>query len=167
MTSIVSDRSDARKKRIKYDVSFMGHDNNQERSKYLQYFRGIVKKYNLRSIISSEFVGKQKYFDAIRSSKAGLALRGIGRDTWKYWEIPSVGSLLISQLVPLNIPNNFIDEESALFFKDKEELERKIKRYVIDSEEWKEIARNGCKQFFKYHTPNDRIKNLLESVKEA
>lgn len=163
-TTLMYNNNRSEKKKTKYHVSFIGHYNNPERRRYIQFIRHSVRKYKLKSFISAEIIEKSKYFETIRDSRAGIALRGVGRDTWRYWEIPALGTALISQEVPIDIPNNFIDGESALFFKNNIELEEKIRKYIAKSDEWMEISRNGKRHFVKYHTPKERIKKLLEVI---
>ena len=50
------------------------------------------------------------------------------------------------------------------FFKDFDELNQKFERYIIKSDEWFEIARNGQKHFFKYHTPQKRAEYILSKL---
>jgi spore maturation protein CgeB len=88
-------------------------------------------------------------------------LRGYGYDTARYWEIASRGSALFSQELPLIIPNNFVDGESALFFSNKEQFKNKFKKYVAKSDEWKEIGRAAHKLFYKHHTPEKRVREQI------
>ena len=123
-----------------------------------------INKNKIKSFISTNIVGKDKYIETIRNSKSGLSTRGTGYDTWRYWEIPCYGTALLAQRTPINIPNDFADEESALFFKDFDELKQKFEKYVIKSNEWLEIAKNGQKHFFKYHTPQKRAEYILSKL---
>jgi len=153
-------------KKKEYQVSFVGHINNHERAYYVALLKTYLNKNGAKSFLSSKIVNKVKYIDIIRKSKAGLATRGTGYDTWRYWEVPCYGAALLSQKTPILIPNNFIDNESALFFKNFDELKYKLQKYVIKSNEWEEIAKNGQRQFFKYHTPKNRVEYILDNIKE-
>lgn len=148
----------------KYDISFIGHANNLERIYYLNRLKKYMDENKIYGFLSTKIVSRKKYINTIKDSKIGLSIRGTGYDTWRYWEIPCYGSTLLAQKSPILIPNNFIDEESALFFSNFEELKQKLKKFVIKSDEWREIARNGNKWFLKYHTPRVRAKNMLEMM---
>ncbi|MEM3859914.1 MAG: glycosyltransferase [Candidatus Micrarchaeaceae archaeon] len=152
--------------RRKYTISFIGHDNNPERIYYLNRLKKYLDENKINGFLSTKIVSKKKYINTIKDSKIGLSTRGTGYDTWRYWEIPCYGSTLLAQKSPILIPNNFIDEESALFFSNFDELKQKLKKYVIKSDEWQEIARNGNKWFLKYHTPRVRAKNMLEIMRD-
>ena len=148
-----------------YEISFVGHNNNPERRMYMKMLNGYLTKNKIKGFISTKIVNKERYIEIIKNSRFGLSTRGTGYDTWRYWEIPCYGTALLAQRTPINIPNNFVDGESALFFKDYDELKQKFEKYVIKSNEWFEIARNGQKHFFKYHTPKKRAEYLLRKVK--
>ena len=148
-----------------YDLSFVGHNNNSERERYIKMLKEYLTKNKIKGFISTKIINKKRYTRIIKDSKLGLSTRGTGYDTWRYWEIPCYGTALLAQRTPINIPNDFVDEESALFFKDFDELKQKFEKYVIKSNEWFEIARNGQKHFFKYHTPKKRAEYILKKVK--
>jgi hypothetical protein len=118
-----------------------------------------------KMVISPGNLKRDSFYDMLSHSKASISLRGYGMDTFRYWEIPSFGSLLMSPDIPLLIPNNFKDGESAIFFKSKEELKQKFIKYVVKSDEWKEIAKTGYEHHKKYHIPKERVKRqILEQI---
>lgn len=147
-----------------YDVSFIGHNNNPERASYIDDINELKDTLNLRALISTQIISRNEYLKSLKSSKAGLSLRGTGYDTWRYWEIPACGAMLLSQALPVLIPNDFVDGKSALYFRNREELKDRLNRYVVKSNEYAEIAKAGREQFFKYHTPEKRVKELILDV---
>ena len=153
------------KKDREYNLSFVGHSNNPERKMYIKLLKEYLAKNKTKNVISTKIVDKERYIEIIKNSKSGLSTRGTGYDTWRHWEIPCYGTALLSQRTPINIPNNFVDGESALFFKDFNELKQKFEKYVIKSNEWFEIAKSGQEHFFKYHTPKKRAEYILRKVK--
>ncbi len=170
MTVIPRDVKSTEKK--VYDLSFMGHINSIDRLAYANAAQRIAVELGLKAYISKDYLnprpalGRDAYLKVLQSSKAGLSTRGIGYDTYRYWEIPCYGTALLSQRTPQVIPNNFVDGDSAMYFSGKEELNQKVKRYIAKSDEWREIARNGQRQFFRYHTPEKRAEYILKLVKE-
>ncbi len=149
-----------------YEISFIGHNNNPERKMYIKMLNKYLIKNKIKGFISTKIVNKDRYIEMIKDSKSGLSTRGVGYDTWRYWEILCYGAALLAQRTPISIPNNFVDGESALFFKDFNELKQKLEKYVIKSNEWFEIAKNGQRHFFKYHTPKKRAEYILKKVKD-
>lgn len=148
-----------------YEISFMGHNNNPERNKYINILNRYLTNNKIKNFISTKIVDKENYIKVIRNSKSGLSVRGVGYDTYRYWEIPCYGTALLAQRTPISIPNNFVDEESAIFFENFNELKQKFEKYVIKTDEWMEIAKNGQKHFFKYHTPKKRAEYILNKLK--
>ena len=153
-----------KKRQVKYDISFIGHNNNPERNRYLKFIEKMNKKRVIHGYLSNRILEKKRYIKKIEESKLGLSLRGVGCSTWRYWEIPSLGTALISQKLPIYIPDDFIDGQSALYFNNYDELMYKIKKYAIDSNEWKEIGKNGYKHFVKYHNPKIRVKQHILNI---
>ena len=152
-------------KNKQYDLSFIG--SLHQLGVRHQYYNNLLKfqnEINNKMLIQTKTIPKQQYNDIISNSKAGVSIRGYGFDTFRYWEIPCLGSLLISQNLPLIIPNNFIDNEHALFFNDFNELKYKFLKYVVNSDEWMEIARKGQERFLEYHTPKKRVQYLLNVI---
>ena len=149
-----------------YDISFLGHANNPERNGYLKKIKDWLKTTKIKNYISTEITEKYIYINLLKKSKVGLSLRGVGYDTWRYWEIACSGAALLSQRLPIYIPNDFVDGESAIYFSNFEGLKQKFEKYVIKSSEWKEIAKNGQKHFFKFHTPKKRAEYLLNIIEK-
>ena len=157
------------RKRV-YDVSFLGHLTSPDRARYIRALGRISTELGINCLLKASRggpnpVGKEEYVRTLLSSKAGLSMKGVGYDSVRYWEIPCYGSMLLSQRLPIQIPNDFVEGESALYFDRDDELKRKIERYIIKSEEWKEIARNGQRHFFRNHTPAKRAESVLRLVR--
>lgn len=134
----------------------------QERHTYYKYLNKTKSEYEDRNIeIGKGEFTRDEYLNKLAHSKASVSLRGMGYDCDRYWEIPGYGAMLLSQKIPLTIPNNFVDGESALFFKNYEELQHKFEKYVVKSDEWIDIARKGKIRFLKFHTPEMRVKNQI------
>lgn len=148
------------------DLSFMMNITNISKRAEVYNFLKQSNVNNKIKLFMPQYIAKDIYFDKLSHSKASISIRGMGWDTFRYWEIPSNGAMLISQQLPIVIQNNFVDNESALFFRTNEDLYKKIKRKIISSDEWQEIARNGNDMVLKYHTPKRRAEYIINSVKE-
>ena len=147
-------------------ISFAGHFNNPDRKRYAIAAKNLCKEFGLKPTeyyISDYKVGftNTDYISMLERSRLALSTRGTGYDTFRYWEIPYNGAALLSQRIPIFIPNNFIDGESALYFDNQKELKSKIEKYAIKTQEWQEIAKKGNKLFLEHHTPEKRIKDLI------
>ncbi len=155
--------------RERYDIAFIGSRNTYARLKYVSAVRSLVSREGIKAYIRSAWfshpIKHEGYISRLAASKAGLAIRGLGYDTFRYWEIPCYGASLHSQRHPLAIPHDFEEGKSALYFSSAGELEQKIKKCIVKSDEWREIARAGQERFFRYHTPVKRAEQILEMVK--
>ncbi|MDE1767791.1 MAG: glycosyltransferase family 1 protein [Candidatus Micrarchaeota archaeon] len=138
------------------------HKRLAERHRYYDYLNKAAYENDRINIeIRNGGLKRSEYLKRLMSSKASISLRGMGFDCDRYWEIPCYGAMLMSQRLPLLIPHDFVDGESAVFFDTPEELMQKLEKYVVGSDEWKSIAREGQRLFFKYHTPEKRVKDLI------
>lgn len=104
------------------------------------------------------------YNQCLRESLIGLNLFGFGFDTVRYWELPAHGCMLLSERLPIRIPHDFVDGESAVFWDTLPELEEKLTHYLNHPEEARAIARAGHAHFLQHHTGSARARQLLAWV---
>jgi len=102
-----------------------------------------------------------EYVQALRASQIGINMFGFGYDTVRYWEVPAHGSMLLSERLPIRIPHNFRDGESAVFFDDANELEERLTYFLAHPEETAAIAAAGHVHLKEHHTASARARQLL------
>ena len=136
----------------------------RERRVYYQKIRTWARDQKINSFVKSGGVPKKTYVKNLLSSRVAVSLRGMGQDTDRYWEIAAHGAALFSPYLPLTIENDFIDKQSAVFFNNFTEFKELFMKYVLHSDEWFEIARKGRINFLQYHTPKERVKQMLRAV---
>lgn len=163
-------------KEKKIDISFIAYPSSRLRIKLYFFLKNYIKKRSSLTsfiLLTGKFYRKEKiviphrkYAEIIASSKLSFAVQGAGFDTYRYWEIPFYGSTLVSQKPYIYIEDNFVDGESAIFFRNFKELERKLDYYLL-KDKWEEICINGRKHFLKYHTYLHRAKKILKTIEEA
>lgn len=107
------------------------------------------------------FYAPDDYNRILRESLIGLNCFGFGFDTVRYWELPARGCMLFSERLPLLIPHNFQDGESAVFWDDVPQLIAKLDYYLADPAEAARVGRAGYAHFWKYHTGTARARQLL------
>ncbi|OCL97534.1 hypothetical protein AAX29_01894 [Aliarcobacter thereius] len=106
------------------------------------------------------------YLQELKSCKITLNLRGGGWDTMRYWELPAVGSFILSQKPGIVIPNNFEHEKDIVFIKDDlSDLIDLGKYYLKNEVKREEIARNGHNKLLQYHTDIKRVEYIFETIK--
>ncbi len=104
---------------------------------------------------------QNEYVNILQSSRIGLDFSGFGFDTVRYWEVPAHGALLLAERRPTQIPYNFRQGESAVFFDDIPDLERKLVMCTRESEQTARIAQAGHAQLKQYHTASARARHFL------
>jgi hypothetical protein len=152
-----------------YDISFIANATSPLRVKIYYKLLEISKRYRLKSFL---YLGKEfsfgipwiKYIEIISKSKLSVSIPGGGFDTYRYWEIPYHGTALVSWEPWIKIPDNFINGESAIFFRKISEVEKIILDY-LKSDRWEVLAKNGREHFLRSHTPEKRIHYIFSALK--
>lgn len=106
------------------------------------------------------------YLQELKRCKIVLNFRGGGWDTMRYWEVPAVGSLMISQKPQIKIPNDFEDKKHVIHCKDDlSDLVELCEYYLENEVEREKIALAGKEHLEKYHTDIKRAEYILEKAK--
>jgi len=108
-----------------------------------------------------------EYARRLQESLIGLDVYGYGFDTVRYWEIPAHGGMLLAERMPIRIPYDFTDGETAVLFDDLPDLEAKLSYYVEHQDEASRIARAGHAHLTRYHTGSARARQLLGYLQSA
>lgn len=121
----------------------------------------LVREGKYRPLLSyKEYLGK------IASSKIAISVRGHGRDTVRYWEIPSFETLFLVKDPGIIIPDPFEDGKNCVQFNTLDDLADKIKYYLSHGEERIKIAKAGKEHLFAYHSNEKRAEYFLSIIKE-
>jgi len=104
---------------------------------------------------------QEGYVRAMRQSLMGFSAFGGGFDTVRYWELPANGCMLLSERLPIRVPYDFKDGETAVLFEDLPELEEKVRYYAAHREEAAAIAQAGHEHLRKRHTGSARARQVL------
>lgn len=129
------------------DVSFIGYSSHPDRARYVEFLRREFPALRLHLVLETEpnsfgkFMPKSRYFDVIQRSRIALNLRG-GADrgkTMRAYEIPYVGSFMLSQLVDdPGLVEDFVPGSDCLYFRDEAELSSMVRLML-----WDEATREG------------------------
>ena len=104
---------------------------------------------------------QEGYVEAMRRSLMGLSAFGGGFDTVRYWELPANGCMLLSERLPIRVPYDFKDGETAVLFDDLPELEEKVAHYAAHRDEAAAIAQAGHEHLKRRHTGSARARQVL------
>lgn len=107
---------------------------------------------------------KADYNKLLASSKVAICVRGAGWDTYRYWEIPYFGAAMLSQRPGIVIPENFKDNQDAMFFDDIPDFVRKLNCLLTNPELTQMIARAGQKACMEKHLSIHRAQKVLEAL---
>lgn len=154
-----------------FDFSFISSPNTPYRIKFSRMLEKFALRHDLKVFLNLKELSNNKnplipwpdYVDMVQKSKMSISLPGAGFDTFRYWEIPYYGTCLVSPYLPIEIPHNFRDMQSSIFFSNFSQLENKILN-VLKNDSWEDIAIEGHRNFKKYHSSEQRAKRFLESV---
>src|SRR5439155_19252886 len=97
------------------------------------------------------------------SSRICFSLHGLGYDTYRYWEIPYTGSLLLSEPSRTVIGDNFTDRREAVFAAPTHLVEtaRQLLEQPIETEQ---IAAAGRAKLLQFHTSIQRAQIVAERL---
>jgi hypothetical protein len=155
-----------------YDVTFLGARTSPERAVAVEGLRGLRAEGYRVNFPDDPAWNEHEWYDPTRitwldymgllgSSRICLNVRGFGYDTFRYWEIPYAGSLLLSEPSRTVIPNNFVDGVDAVFG-EAAKLDRIAKRLLEGDTE--SIAEAGRRKLLELHTSTARAQVVLDHL---
>ncbi len=156
----------------KYDVAFWAGESHPIRTKALNLLQhqfdcdtnGTGKGVDLENFARTGSF----YLEELAACKINLSLRGGGFDTLRYWEIPAVGSLLVSEPADIIIENDFVDKKHAIFCSPSvDDLIDICKYYLKENNKREKLALNGKKHLLEHHTDIHRANYILKKLKET
>jgi hypothetical protein len=103
----------------------------------------------------------EEYMRLLASSRICISVRGAGFDTYRYWEIPYAGSLLLAERPQTVIPDNFVDGEEAVFA--PVELLGEVARRLLERDTTA-IAAAGREKLLRSHTSVARAQVVLDRL---
>lgn len=153
----------------KYDVSFWAVESDPIR---IQAVDLLQDKFDCRengTVRNQKFSRYKRkgafYLQELAQCKIVLNFRGGGWDTMRYWEVPAVGTFMLSQKPQIRIPNNFEDKKHAVFCQDDlSDLIELCEYYLRHENERIKIAKTGLEHAKQYHTDIARVQELLKIV---
>ena len=153
-----------RVKRRRYSMSFYGDDSHSDRKRWVKRLKGspvsLLKVYK-GGEKSGDKLPREQYLDIIAQSYIALSFRGHGYCCFRYQEIPSVGSCLVTPKYPHVIRNDYEHGKTCIKIGTPADLDEFSPLQIID------IASAGHEHFLKYHTTEVRRNELLEYMDEV
>jgi hypothetical protein len=154
-----------------FDLFFHGNESSKDRvnvtKKLKKHFPVLKHHMNVtHGGVKNEKdrLPRNQFMKMMANSKLCLSFAGSGYDCYRYHEIASVGSLIVSPNYPLIIRNDYTDMVSCIKFKNVNSLKKKIKTLFDSSGALDEMQANSSEQFKKFHTSEVRAIELEEIV---
>lgn len=107
---------------------------------------------------------KAAYNKCLMESLVGVAVRGNGWDTYRFWEIPYFGACLLSQRPGIVIPEEFIDGREAVYYDTPVDFKEKLKDLLANPEKATEIGDAGHKACMARHLSIHRAQTVLDAL---
>jgi hypothetical protein len=155
-----------------YDIFFMGYNSNKSRAKIIDHVARKYSKLNNTLFVEcrpdtfDSFVMKRDYFRTMAQSKICINLNGDAEcgKALRFYEIPYVGSFMLSQRFAGKQVHPFVDNEHCVYFSDLFELDKCIDIALEDEEEREKIANAGHEHLTRYHTALARVNYMFEEL---
>ena len=145
-----------------FDVAFLHAPTSPARAMVrLQLERLAAEGVRVRLLAEGERLDWQSYMAVLAASRIGLAVRGLGYDTFRYWELPAAGALLLAETPRTVIPGNFAAGREAVFTRLRRLVARIPKLLAGDTES---IARAGHARLLAAHTSIHRARTVLDAI---
>jgi len=153
----------------KYQASFWAVESHPIRTKALELLEGRFdcdKNGTHRNQVFRQYRRKGLFhLQEMSRCRVVLNFRGVGWDTLRYWEVPAVGGLLISQRPQIRIPENFVHEREIVFCRDDlSDLIDMISYYLKNEGRASEIAANAHRKARQHHSTRAKAEILLRAV---
>ena len=108
-----------------------------------------------------------KYNDILSRSRISVSVMGAGYDCARFWEVPAVKALLLSQALPIRMPHPFTDGVNAVFFETADELLARVAELESGKLDCEAIAQAGYDHLKQYHSTAARAAHLRDVAESA
>jgi len=145
-----------------HDVAFLVGPTSKERAVVRTGLERLAADgVRVRLLEEGERLSWFEYIDVIARSRIGVSVRGGGYDTYRYWEVPAAGALLLAETPRIVIPGNFEDGEEAVFDAPHRLAARVPELLAADSER---IAARGRARLQEAHLSVHRARRVLDEL---
>jgi len=132
-----------------------------ERQKILDKMDEWAARGSRRSVIHGAPGGT--WWISLAISRMGVSMRGSGRDTNRYWDIPTFCTALVCDGTMGCIhPYPFEDRKTAFFYKDPDHLIDVVNENIVDHATLRRVSLAGQEHLAKYHSTAARAIFFLD-----
>jgi Glycosyl transferases group 1 len=145
-----------------HDVAFLSNPTSHARALVRSDLERLAAEgIRVRMLAEGERLDWTSYMDVLARSRIGVSVRGGGFDTFRYWEIPAAGALLLAETPRIVIPGNFADGREAVFA-PVDRIASRIRDLLTGDTE--PIAREGRARLAAAHTSVHRAQTVLSAL---
>lgn len=155
-----------------YDLFFMGYSSHPDRAEIVDH---LVQKYGhegnclfveKRPNTMDAFLPKAEYFKKMAQSRVCINLRGAAEcgKALRFYEIPYVGSYLLSQKFGGEQVHPFIGGLHCDYFENVDQLDELIDTALVLPKRREYIASYGHQHALKFHTARARVDYMFECL---
>jgi hypothetical protein len=106
------------------------------------------------------------YLEHLARSRIGVSVPGRGFDTYRYWETPACGALLVSMRPTIRIHDDFEDGRNAVHIDAVDDLVPIIEELLRDPQRVARMAAAGREHLLAHHTDVKRAQRVLAVLEE-
>jgi hypothetical protein len=120
-----------------------------------------------------------RYLNLIAHSKIGVSMRGSGRDSSRFWDIPMMQAAMLcdgeysnelGRWLPMGClhPFPFEDGKNCIYYNENrlDEIPNKLEYYLENDSEWLRVSKEGYRHLLAHHTNEQRARQFLEIVNQ-
>jgi len=107
------------------------------------------------------------YMGWLARSKIGVSARGAGWDTYRYWETPWAGAMLLSQRLDIVIEDDFVEGQEALFFDDVGQMEMIARSLLAETWRCADIGTRGLHAVEERHLSTHRAARVIDAIERT
>lgn len=107
---------------------------------------------------------KASYNKCLMESLIGVAVRGNGWDTYRFWEVPYFGACLLSQRPGIVIPRGLVDGQEAVYYDTAADFKEKLRGLLQNPGKAAEIGKAGRKACMERHLSIHRAQTVLGAL---
>lgn len=147
------------------DFFFAGGRTHRHRRAALEHLTRLARPGF--DIVDGPVGNRTAYLRRLAAARIGLSIRGSGFDCVRYWEIPAVGALLLSERPPIAIHEDFEAPKNAIFFDRFDQIVPLVENLLKNPALIDQISRAGREHIRAHHTTDRRANYFLAEVDHA
>ena len=141
-----------------------GHVKTGLRQKVVDYCNSLSKNSNFNVVVSSD-IPKNEYQDLLSRSRIVIDCWGGGDTCDRFYEAIGAKSCCLYQKYNVIVPNQFVDWQHAVSFKDMNEFDFSMQKLLSSKKITQEIGKQGFHHALQWHTVEQRAHTILEKLK--